>query len=114
MPKHKLIIAAVIVALSLGGWATLRNSDAPPAPAGTAGFIATTGDPDDPNAVKGLDSGVYNTSTEGLEIEPSPTPGGGLMMDLQGRFQNAATATVADSDSVVVECLPDTVHGGDR
>lgn len=114
MPKHKLIIAAVIVALTLGGWATLRNSDAPPEPAGTAGFIATTGDPNDPDAVKGLDGGSFNMSTEGLVVEPSPTPGGGMMMDLQGRFQNAATATVADSDSIVVECLPDTVHGGSR
>lgn len=114
MPKHKLIIAAVIVALSLGGWATLRNSDTPPEPTGTAGFIATTGDPDDPHAVKGLDGRSFNTSTEGLVVEPSPTPGQGQMMDLQGRFQHAATATVADSDSVVVECLPDTVHGGGR
>ncbi|MBE0567194.1 MAG: hypothetical protein IH621_14635 [Krumholzibacteria bacterium] len=115
MAKHKLIIALVVVAVSLGGWATLRDGDSPPAPApGTSGFLATTGDPDAPDATKGLIGDVTSTSHEGLVSEPSPVPGGGVMIDLQGRFRNTATAALADSDSVVVQCLPDTATGGGR
>ncbi len=115
MSKHKLIIALVVAAVSLGGWATLRNVDAPPATApGTSGFIATTGDPDAPGAAAGLDDGSFDSSGEGLVSEPSPVPGGGVMVDLKGRFRNTATATLADSDSVVVDCLPDSAHGGGR
>jgi hypothetical protein len=36
------------------------------------------------------------------------------MIDLQGRFRSTATAALADRDSVVVECLPDTATGGGR
>ncbi|MFO7610572.1 MAG: hypothetical protein R6X35_15525, partial [Candidatus Krumholzibacteriia bacterium] len=112
----------VVVAVSLGGWATLRDAGPPPAadraataPApGTSGFLATTGDPDDPAAAKGLAGDATATSGEGLVSEPSPVPGGGVMMDLQGRFRSTATAALADSDSVVVECLPDTAQGGGR
>lgn len=115
MAKHKLIIALAVVAVSLAGWATLRDGSTPPAPApGTSGLIATTGDPDDPAAAKGLGADATSTSHEGLVSEPSPVPGGGVMIDLQGRFRNAATAALADSDSVVVECLPDTATGGGR
>lgn len=123
MSKHKLIIALVVVAVSLGGWATLRNDGPPPAidpaattaPApGTSGYLATTGDPDDPAVAKGLAGEATSTSGEGLVSEPSPVPGGGVMMDLQGRFRSTATAALADSDSVVVECLPDTAAGGGR
>ena len=62
--------------------------------------------------------GVANTSAEGLVEEPSPVPGGGVMVDLQGRFQNAAIVT-GDTDSVKVECVPDSqaaraAEGGDE
>ncbi|MFO7608801.1 MAG: hypothetical protein R6X35_06325 [Candidatus Krumholzibacteriia bacterium] len=122
MAKPKLILALVVVAVSLGGWATLRDGGTPPAadraataPApGPAGFLATTGDPDDPAAAKGLTTDATATSGEGLVSEPSPVPGGGVMIDLQGRFRSTATAALADSDSVVVECLPGTAQGGGR
>lgn len=36
---------------------------------------------------------ALSTSHTGLEVTPSPTPGGGMMIDLQGRFQSPVTAT---------------------
>jgi hypothetical protein len=48
---------------------------------------------------------VINTSSEGLVEKASPAPGGGTMVDLQGRFQSAATATVDKNGKVVVPCL---------
>jgi len=59
--------------------------------------------------------GSLSHSTEGLVEEESSAPGGGVIMDLQGRFQNQAIA-VADSDSVHAHCVPDshTAGGGDQ
>jgi hypothetical protein len=48
---------------------------------------------------------VINTSQEGLVQKANPVPGGGTMIDLQGRFQSAATATVDKNGKVVVPCL---------
>ena len=36
---------------------------------------------------------ALSTSHTGLEVTPSPTPGEGIMVDLQGRFQSPVTAT---------------------
>ncbi len=40
---------------------------------------------------------AYSTSHEGLVETPSPVPGGGVMVDLQGRFRNPMTAML-DAD----------------
>lgn len=61
---------------------------------------------------------AVNTSDEGLELQPSPVPGGGVMIDLQGRYQNTVIVT-GDSDSVKVRCVPDSqavkaAEGGDE
>jgi hypothetical protein len=47
-----------------------------------------------------------SSSTKDLVVVPSQTPGGGEMIDLQGRFQNSAVVSIADSDSVTIECVP--------
>jgi hypothetical protein len=56
-----------------------------------------------------------DTSDEGLVEKPSPVPGGGMMIELDGRFQNAAVVS-ADSDSVKAECVPaeQAAGGGER
>ncbi|MHC4984477.1 MAG: post-PEP-CTERM-1 domain-containing protein, partial [Planctomycetota bacterium] len=43
---------------------------------------------------------AFSTSHEGLVETPSPAPGGGVMVDLQGRFRSPLTATV-DADGKV-------------
>ena len=40
---------------------------------------------------------AFSTSSEGLVETPSPVPGGGVMMRLQGRFRSPSTATL-DAD----------------
>jgi hypothetical protein len=57
---------------------------------------------------------ALSTSSEGLSEVASPVPGGGVMVDLQGRFQSAATATVGP-EGIVVGCrgnTPGVGHGG--
>jgi len=44
----------------------------------------------------------FSQSAVGLREEPAP--GGGVMVDLQGRFQSAMVATVGADGSVRIEC----------
>ena len=42
-----------------------------------------------------------------LVVVPSPTPGGGLMVDLRGRFQQVMKATIRPDGPPAVHCDPD-------
>jgi hypothetical protein len=44
-----------------------------------------------------------STSDAGLVERPSPTPGGGIMLDLQGRFQHPLVGTVGPDGKVRIE-----------
>jgi hypothetical protein len=46
----------------------------------------------------------YSTSSEGLVVVPAP--GGGEMIDLQGRFQTSITATLKPDGTVETDCHP--------
>ena len=48
---------------------------------------------------------AINTSSEGLVEQASPVSGGGMMIDLQGRFQTSAAASVDASGKLIVPCL---------
>ena len=43
------------------------------------------------------------TSSETLREQPSPVPGGGMMIDLKGRFRNPVSATVGGDDGTPAE-----------
>lgn len=43
-----------------------------------------------------------SVSAKALQEQPSPVAGGGIMIDLQGQFQNPLSATVADDGSTTV------------
>jgi len=62
-----------------------------------------------------FDTGLeFNSSTKGLPVEPSPVPGGGMIMKLEGRFMSATVATI-DSTGARLECVPlDHGAGGER
>ena len=45
----------------------------------------------------------FSTSSEGLKQVPAPV-GGGVMVDLKGRFQQTVTATFDDSGKVTAVC----------
>ena len=44
-------------------------------------------------------------STPEVELVEEPLPGGGVMINLQGKFRQTSVATVDEADSVNVECL---------
>jgi hypothetical protein len=46
-----------------------------------------------------------STSSEGLREVPSPVPGGGTMVDLQGRFRNVSVATVDENGDLEAPCV---------
>jgi len=100
-----LLVAAAVVAIL---WAQRPETTAAP-PAGSAGQVIhldpETGQPTVPGPDAALPGDGLSTSTEGLEVVPSELPGGGVKMDLQGRFQSTVVGAVGDSDSVHAECL---------
>ena len=53
-----------------------------------------------------------STSSEGLVEKPSPVPGGGTMVDLQGRFQNTFVAAVDGTGRVGATCISDLAKAG--
>ena len=52
---------------------------------------------------------AFSTSHSGLVEEAAP--GGGMMINLQGRFRSAATATVGADGKPIVGCLPPGTAG---
>lgn len=54
----------------------------------------------------------FNTSGEGLVEEPVKAPGGGVMIDLQGRFQNTTVATIDENGKLHAPCLPGSPSNG--
>jgi hypothetical protein len=47
---------------------------------------------------------AYSTAADGLVVVPAP--GGGQMIDLQGRFQATITATLKPDGTVETDCHP--------
>ena len=50
---------------------------------------------------------ALSTSAEGLVEEPSPVKGGGVMVDLGGRFRSAMVAVVDEDGTVTAPCVSD-------
>jgi hypothetical protein len=55
---------------------------------------------------------ALSTSSEGLVETPSPVPGGGSMVDLQGRFRSPLTATQDAEGKVMIQHLPSGSSAG--
>lgn len=49
---------------------------------------------------------AVSTSAEGLVETPNPEPGGGVMMDLKGRFRSPVTATVGPDGKARIQHGP--------
>lgn len=60
--------------------------------------------PDEAAPPTAAEQRAHSTSAEGLVIVPAP--GGGQMVDLQGRFQSATTATLKPDGTVNTDCHP--------
>jgi hypothetical protein len=46
---------------------------------------------------------ALSNSAEEMEEEPSPVPGGGMMIDLKGRFHSPLSATIEDNGNTKIE-----------
>ena len=53
---------------------------------------------------------ALSTSSRGLRAEPNPGPGGGMRVDLQGRFQNVMFAVVDSDGHVRTSCVSSLPH----
>lgn len=60
----------------------------------------------DGHVLSGEPDPAFSTSSDGLQQIPSPVHGGGVSMNLEGRFQNAMTATVNADGTVNAPCTP--------
>lgn len=57
-----------------------------------------------PGAVKAAETPSVNRSSEGLVQVQSSVPGGGVMVDLKGRFRNYVVATKKSDGTVAITC----------
>jgi hypothetical protein len=57
---------------------------------------------------------ALSTSHEGLVEVPSPVPGGGVKLDLQGRFQNPLIVTIDPNGRVKTQHLGETHETQDK
>lgn len=55
---------------------------------------------------------AFSTSHQGLVETLSPVPGGGVIVDLQGRFQSPLSATVDPTGKVTIQHLHPTPSSG--
>lgn len=55
---------------------------------------------------------AFSTSTQGLQETPSPVQGGGILLDLKGRFQNAMTITIEAGGQFSSSCSSSTTVPG--
>jgi hypothetical protein len=55
---------------------------------------------------------ALNTSSDGLEVVEVDQPGGGIMIDLQGRFQHFQKATLDTNGKVSINCVSDETETG--
>lgn len=107
-----LVLAGVAVA---AWWRPMASSESPVTPAAQTGYRVqidpASGQftdevaPVDPDKLPAALRNALSTSSEGLSVRQSPVPGGGQMIDLQGRFQNTSVARVKDDGSLEAPCL---------
>lgn len=57
-------------------------------------------------AMAAADRAVFETSSAGLQETPSPVAGGGIMVDLQGRFQTPIVATRSADGKLTIDHSP--------
>lgn len=57
---------------------------------------------------------AFSTSDSGLVEVPSSVPGGGVMLDLQGRFQSPLVGTIDANGKVKMQHLNETSETGDK
>lgn len=85
----------------------------------TGKLIPRPATPDQPQAVTGPGPITtvppeLSTSAKGLQVVPNPKTGGGVMVDLQGRFQQRTTATLDAEGTPILHRAPAPVPDGTK
>ena len=103
-----LAAGALVCAFAPSAIADPASDAAPPASAGSRINVdPQTGKripvPSSGEGVQLPADAAFSTSHSGLVEKPAP--GGGVMVDLQGRFRSAATASVGPDGAVHLDCV---------
>jgi len=116
-PRHTVLLAAILALPVAAGGDQIQSATKPAqSPAFSQGqvlILDATGKirPGTPQMTE-LRAGLgeaLSTSSEGLVEEKSPVQGGGVMVDLQGRFQNALTIEKdANGNVIAAPCISGT------
>jgi len=116
-PRHTVLLAAILALPVAAGGDRIQSTPTPAhTPAFSQGQVLTLDasgkiSPHGPE-MTGLREGLgdaLSTSSVGLVEEKSPVPGGGTMVNLQGRFQNAMTIeSDADGNVISAPCISGT------
>lgn len=69
------------------------------------GALTKEAPPTAPLSLSPAEQNAFSTSHQGLVETPSPVPGGGVMIDLQGRFQHPLSATIDDAGKLTIRHL---------
>ena len=124
MKRPVVLLLCLSLSVLAGHAVTLTSVEPDPAPDTFAGYRVgidpTTGEflesvPPIPvdQLPKSLQNSL-NTSSEGLVERPSSVPGGGVMVDLRGRFQNTYVATVDANGNVTAACDTEIPNANDE
>jgi hypothetical protein len=76
------------------------------------GALTKEAAPTAPLSLSPAEQNAFSTSHQGLVETPSPVPGGGVMIDLQGRFQHPLSATIDDAGKLTIRHLDPTPGSG--
>ncbi len=114
--KHPALLFTLLVLPVVAGGDRLHKGPAAPDPAIMPAFAAGQILNLDPSGkftpaqhasdVQLLLGDAASQSSEGLVEEKSPVKGGGYMVNLQGRFQNAMSMTIDENGNTTAPCLP--------
>jgi hypothetical protein len=127
MKRNAFVIVVAAGVVALAAWqlapagAPDRSAKAAPAistqsnvntPVAAAGYVAHIDQggrlAEEPLAGEGLAAALgqsINTSSEGLVEVASPVAGGGVQVDLQGRFQSSTAVTIDANGKITTPCL---------
>jgi hypothetical protein len=114
--KHPALLFALLALPVVAGGDRLHQGPAAPDPARMPAFAAGQILNLDPagkftpaqhaSDVQLLMGEAASQSQEGLVEESSPVKGGGVMVNLQGRFQNAMTMSIDANGQASAPCVP--------
>lgn len=114
--KHPALLLTLLALPVVAGGDRVQEGPAAPDPARTPAFAAGQILNLDPSGkfspaqhasdVQVLLGDAASQSQEGLVQENSPVKGGGVMVNLQGRFQNAMTMSVDANGQTSAPCVP--------